>query len=306
MNQKILQIGKKITPSFALPFVRKCLQKWKNILERKQLKEIQTYYTLHKPDEETKEILEYLPVCGLRPFPYEWAEMDKADSIEVYFDEERGLHYVLLEGKRLYYPADMEEDTIRHSYYFVQMVEQNRQSPHRYLTPEFDVSEDDIVADCGVAEGNFSLSVVEKVKRLYLFEPEERWMKPLEATFAPWAEKVTIVQTYLSDSVDNGENSSDTIDNYFSNKDLPTFVKLDVEGYEEKVLSGAKNSMTSGAIQKVVTCVYHYADDELKLGDLLRSYGYMTKPSSGYMIFSLYDSLQPPYFRRGVLRCVKK
>lgn len=103
MNQKILQIGKKITPSFALPFVRKCLQKWKNILERKQLKEIQTYYTLHKPDEETKEILEYLPVCGLRPFPYEWAEMDKADSIEVYFDEERGLHYVLLEGKRLYY-----------------------------------------------------------------------------------------------------------------------------------------------------------------------------------------------------------
>lgn len=204
MNQKILLIGKKVIPSFALPFARKCLQNWKKIQDRKIISAIQNYYNQHEPDHEIKEILQYLPRCGIRPFPYEWAEMNNADSVTVYQDEERKLPYVLLDGKRLYYPRDMSMESIQYGYYGVQMVEQNSRSPHRYLTPDFDLTENDIVADCGVAEGNFGLSVVDRVKKLYLFEPEEQWMEPLQATFSPWADKVTIVQTYLSDSIGGG------------------------------------------------------------------------------------------------------
>lgn len=304
MNQKILLIGKRITPSFALPFARRCLKNWKHLRDNKTIRVIQNYYTQHEPDHEIKDILQYLPECGIRPFPYRWAEMNNADSVTVYRDEERKLPYVLLDGKRLYYPRDMDKEDIQNNYYFVQMIEQHNASPHRYLTSTFDVSDDDIVADCGVAEGNFGLSVVDRVKKLYLFEPEERWMEPLKATFSPWADKVTIVQTYLSDSIGGG--ASNTIDNYFADKDLPSFLKLDVEGYEEKILRGAKESLASGSIQKIVTCTYHYAADEQNLGETLRSHGYETVPSSGYMIFSLYDALEPPYFRRGLLRCVKK
>ncbi len=307
MNQKILGTAKKVTPPYVLQFARRCLIYLNRIHDRNQIKVIQKYYIENEPDDDVTEILQYLPICGLRPFPYKWAERGNSSAVvEVYFDEKQGLHYVFLDGKRLYYPKDMEIDAIQNSYDFVQRIEQHPLSPHRYLTSTFDVSENDIVVDCGSAEGNFGLSVIDRVKKLYLFEPETRWIEPLKATFAPWADKVVIIQTYLSDSIGGGGHLSETIDNYFSGEETPTFLKLDVEGYEEKVLAGARKSIESGSIQKIVTCTYHYAEDEQKLGDLLRSYGYVTTPSSGYMIFSMYDSLRPPYFRRGLLRCVKE
>jgi len=68
--------------------------------------------------------------------------------------------------------------------------EQDNQSPHLYLTAEFQVDINSIVVDAGVAEGNFALSVVEKAKILYLIECDTEWMEALRLTFAPWKEKV--------------------------------------------------------------------------------------------------------------------
>jgi hypothetical protein len=41
------------------------------------------------------------------------------------------------------------------------------------LVLNFDVDVDDIVGDIGAAEGSFGLSIVEKAKKLYLFEMDE-------------------------------------------------------------------------------------------------------------------------------------
>lgn len=305
MRQSIKKQIEKVIPRFLLVPVRKGLRYLKTE-ERQNIREITNYYTEHELNEEISEILHYLPICGCTPFPYPWAETGPSSSIKVMYDDEAALHYVFLNQKRLYFPRDMQPAEIQVYYHWVQNIEQHPSSPHRYLTSTFDVSEHDVVVDCGSAEGNFGLSVIDRVKRLYVFEPELRWEEPLKATFAPWADKVVIVQTYLSDSIVDDGSLSDTIDHYFSDKETPTFLKLDVEGYEEKVLTGAKMSLESGTIQKIVTCTYHYAEDEQKLGGLLRSYGYVTTPSSGYMIFSMYDSLRPPYFRRGLLQCVKE
>jgi hypothetical protein len=37
------------------------------------------------------------------------------------------------------------------------MREQDPDSPHRYLTDSFTIGNDDVLADIGAAEGNFSL-----------------------------------------------------------------------------------------------------------------------------------------------------
>ena len=51
----------------------------------------------------------------------------------------------------------------------------------------------EIVVDIGAADGNFGLSIIEKVSKLYLFEPQKSWHKALQATFKPWEDKVEIV-----------------------------------------------------------------------------------------------------------------
>jgi hypothetical protein len=288
-------MGGKILPKRVKPFFRRYFIK--------EIRDIYTYYSQHTPDLEIQEILSYLPQTGLVAFPYPWVKTDEALSIETYFDEGVKLPYVILDDKKLYYPRGMSDEYIRKKYYAVQKREQHNSSPHRYLTPDFNISEDDIVVDCGVAEGNFSLAIVDQVKKIYLFEPEEQWMEPLRATFAPWKNKIVIVQKFISDKSD--ENTV-TLDEYFAGKDSPTFCKMDVEGYEERVLNGSKRLLDSGKLKKIVTCTYHYADAEENLGKILRSYDYITTPSTGYMLFSLYDELKPPYFRRGLLRCVKQ
>jgi len=303
MIEKIKEIGKRIIPDSLLPYAKRCYDIGSFILNYPKILRILLYYSSHETNSEIKKILTYLPKSGMHPFPYSWANIKEASSIKVFLDKEKKLPYVLLDEKKLYYPNDLTDDDIKNSYYFVQKIEQYVSSPHRYLTSDFNISEDDIVVDCGAAEGNFSLAIVEQAKKIYLFEPEERWMEPLKATFAPWKNKIVIVQKFISDISD--ENTV-TLDEYFAGEEGPTFCKMDVEGYEERVLNGSKHLLESEKLKKIVTCTYHYADAEEKLGKILESYNYTITASSGYMLFSMYDELKPPYFRRGLLRCVKQ
>lgn len=50
-----------------------------------------------------------------------------------------------------------------------------------------------IVADIGTAEGIFALNIIHSVKKVYLFECDPEWIIPLEKTFAPWINKIEIV-----------------------------------------------------------------------------------------------------------------
>ena len=100
------------------------------------------------------------------------------------------------------------------------MSEQDPASPHRYLTDDFSVQHGDHVADIGVAEGNFGLSIIDKVDKLYLFENNPGWCEALETTFAPWKQKVEIInQEVSSQFVDN----KITIDKYFGDKRVDFF-----------------------------------------------------------------------------------
>ena len=142
---------------------------------------------------------------------------------------------MLWEGKKLYYKNGNRPKKAQ-QYFNSLRLEQDIRSPHRYLTPDFDVAENDVVVDVGAAEGNFSLSVIEKVGHVFLFETDIKWIKALEATFEPWKHKVKIIQKYVSDKTDD---QCIALDDFFDDKQTIHFIKADVEGAEGLVLQGA-------------------------------------------------------------------
>lgn len=251
---------------------------------------------------EKQEIVNYLKHNHLSVFPYEYTRKYDSKHIRLYISNIVGggkMRYVLQEGKRLYFKRNWSEEQIQ-VYYNGLLIEQDAMSPHRYETSTFHVCEGDVVVDAGAAEGNFALSVVEKVKKIYLFEADETWIEALTATFAPWKDKVVIVNKYLSDS--DKENCV-TLDTFFGNEKID-FIKADIEGAERQLLAGAKAILPRQTPIKMVLCTYHKHDDAVVLSQMLVEKGFYTEFSNGYMIF-FYDKFKPPYLRRGLIRGVK-
>ena len=265
--------------------------------------EILAYYSDgSKLPEDCEEPIEYIRQNGLDVFPYSFKNKYLPENIKVLKDVNCNLNYIIYEGKKLYHHKSKK---IRKTqYYFNALyIEQDIQSPHRYLTNSFDVNEGDIVVDIGAAEGNFALSVIEKVKKIYLFETEEKWIKPLELTFAPWKEKVHIIKKFVSNKNDDKTIS---LDSFFKEDIKLDFIKMDIEGAEAKALEGCKEIMKNNEQLKFAICTYHRQNDYNEFSSLMENKGFQVSNSPGYMVF--YDDIEikAPYLRRGVLRAFKQ
>lgn len=252
---------------------------------------------------EEQEVLTFLKSHSLHIFPYNFPEKYKPEDILIEKDSEKGLLYTLWEGKKLYFKNGHQRKKAQ-VYFNSLLLEQDPLSPHRYLTENFDVHAGDVIVDVGAAEGNFSLSVIEKVKKVYIFEVEKDWIKALEATFEPWKEKVEIVQKYVSD-----EDTMDAIklDTFFNNGQTVNFIKADVEGAEAQVVNGAAGLIKSQSNLKIAVCTYHRQSDAEELDKLLKNKGFVNHFSDKYMIFHYGKSnvVKPPYLRKAVLRGIK-
>ena len=272
----------------------------KRIVARNLPIAIQNYYSNlpEKPSPEIGEALNYLKSNPLAVFPYPFQDKYIAANIEVFDDQEKGLPYVLLDGKRLYFKKRWGKRKIRNLFNLLSK-EQDIESPHRYLTDQFRFEEGDILADAGAAEGNFALSIVEKASKIILFEADIEWIEPLNATFEPWKEKVIIVNKYISDITNSTNN---TLDDYFSSGEEVTFLKIDVEGAESRLLKGSKRLLESNKKLKLAICTYHKQNDENEFKELLKGYGFQTSHSEKYMLFYFDKKMKAPYFRRGLLR----
>jgi len=187
--------------------------------------------------------------------------------------------------------------------YSLLMLEQDANSPHRYITNNFKVNDGDVVVDIGSAEGNFSLSNIEKIKKLYLVEADPGWNEALNATFAPWKDKVVILNKYASDK-DDEQNIS--LDGLLQHEEKVNFIKIDVEGAEQQVLAGATVVVNKNKDLKVALCTYHRQDDAETFARLLTEKRFTIEFSNGYMIFINSDRSQfkPPYLRKGLIRAV--
>ena len=238
-NTMIKAVLKRIMPAFVLSRWRQ----YKEEKERRRLgklrQDVINYLSNIPPQDMTDEkraVFNYLKCHPLSLFPYSFTEKHNPEDVIVYLDAEKVMYYILQDDKRLYFKKGWDKQQVQ-TYYNGLLIEQDALSPHRYETAGFHVSEGEVVVDAGAAEGNFALSVIEKVKKIYLFEVDKDWIAPLEATFAPFGNKVHVINSYVSD-VWWGWGKI-TLDKFFEHKKVD-LIKADIEGAETQLLRGAK------------------------------------------------------------------
>lgn len=63
-----------------------------------------------------------------------------------------------------------------------------------------------------------------------------------------------------------------TVDNFLKTSDLPSvdFIKMDVEGFESRILTGAKETLKEQS-PKLAVCVYHRGNDLITLPAIILS-----------------------------------
>ncbi|MDR0374041.1 MAG: FkbM family methyltransferase [Nitrososphaerota archaeon] len=275
-------------------------------------------------------IFSFLRKNGLNMFP----DMDSlihekyfTRKLKIEKDSNTGLFYVLVDNKKLFYKPGMTENSVKYSFNGVSF-EQDFASPHRYLSndnyfvgviesdtnqissDDFGINEGDVVVDVGAGEGNFALSIIEKVSKVYIIESDAEWCEALKQTFLPYKEKVEIIQKYLSDiNDDNNITLTSLIEKYNINK--IDFLKMDIEGYEKQALRGGTINDTKFAnINKMAICTYHNPEDETEISNFVSQYGYKFHLTDGYIVVS--DLNSPPSektpfpIRKGVLRAYKQ
>jgi len=187
---------------------------------------------------------------------------------------------VFIRGIRdpLYFPAEFDLHSLRQ----VLTEATYGWNWHNYEIPETRVEVGDVVVDCGAAEGFFSLVATEKgAGRVICIEPHPAYVRSLRRTFEGHG-NVTVVnaavgdaagETYLTNSgmYSLVTHLSDgtipikivTIDNICSSLGIqPTYIKADIEGFEEKMLVGAAESIATYRPKLAITTYHHFGAAE--------------------------------------------
>ena len=206
-------------------------------------------------------------------------------------------------GKKLYMSPKMNTKEKVLKYYCGICMEQDKQSPHAYMNEQFGVEEGDIVVDVGVAEGNFSLQVIDKVSKIYMIESDKDWIKALEYTFSEYKDKVIIIKKFVSDYT---FGSTDTLDNMINEK--VNFIKIDIEGCECEALLGAKQLIKNSDKLRCAICAYHRDNDEMYIDEIARMLEMKGSLVKGYMWYPVGQKQKyiSPILRRGVIRYEKR
>jgi len=201
--------------------------------------------------------------CGLKakPFISEIIEEETFLKVKLNFIKEH-----------LYFPKKMAKQSL----YQVISESTDVTQWHYYEIPETKVSINDVVVDCGAAEGLFSLIVAHRCAKVYAIEPLPQFIKALNLTFAkinnveiiPCALSCNSGIAYMNDNdissaISNNGNVEvkiETIDNLFYAKGIKIdYLKADLESYEMDMLRGALNSIRQSK-PKIAITTYHKAE----------------------------------------------
>ena len=271
----------------------------------RQRKRLLWYYETH-PDRLSQDMhgdMLYIRENPLDVFNASFVEKYWSIDYEVFFDEEKGLYYTRYLGKKLYFSRKVNTKRKAERYCRSMMLEQDTSSPHRYITDTFRVETGDVVMDAGVAEGNFALEIIDIASKVYLVEADPDWIEALGYTFAPYNDKVCIVEGFLGNGNGGEAQKEVTVDGIVGGGRLD-FLKMDIEGMEIPAIAGGENTLRREAV-KLDICAYHKAAGYEEIAGALEGYGYQCRPSDGFMVFITQENfmtLEEPRFVRGLLR----
>lgn len=249
-------------------------------------------------DPDIQEIIEYVKDRDfLQVFNAPFFDKYNNMKIDILYDEDAKLYYTNKFGKKMYLYQMNDVDLNFYAGFITR--EQDEDSPHRYFDDVVKVNEGDIIVDAGVAEGNFSLEVIDKAKKIYLVECDSNWINTLKITFKDYMDKIVIVDKMLGNFVDDTHT---TIDEICKGEKI-NFIKMDIEGAEMDALEGAKETLKNSDNCKLAVCSYHKHNAEQDIREFLEKYGYKTYTSKGYMWFKDdEDTLTYLELRRGLVK----
>jgi len=230
------------------------------------------------PNTEENRCYTFMGKYGLMNLPYPFRLEYERKAVDCQFDKKRGMFFVNHYGKKLFFHKNYTQKRVIKQYRGL-IAEQDLCSSHQYVKDKNQLRGKTLL-DVGAAEAMFSLDVVEIVAKVYLFECEPEWIEALEATFAPWKNKVEIIQKYVSDI--NDENNI-TIDRFLEGKDKSNlFIKMDIEGYEQVALQGATNTFNETQDIDFSIATYHKEDDEQEIAKFIRHHHLEYEQPEGY------------------------
>lgn len=211
----------------------------------------------------------YFMKHGYTRNPYLFARRYAKVKIDVFIDKANGLRYVLhRSGRRLYYPRNYSVDVIQRVYKAV-LMEQDVEHPHHYVD-SLEEFRGKILLDVGTAEGFTSLDAIDIAEKVYLFECDPQWLEALKVTFAPWKEKVIIVERFVS-SICN--ETCISLNDFFKDRPMENvFLKMDIEGAECDALNGARSLFSKAKNMRFAICTYHRKNDAKAITNYLREH----------------------------------
>lgn len=280
-----------------------CIVNTKKIFRKQRLKRLQKNilrYCSHSNNAEYDEIEEFLKSNPVECYNYKYTKKYKKICVNVFFDQNVNLYYVIHNNKKMYMKKGWTEDQVRDYYRFL-MIEQDELSPHLYFTQDLKNKHFRKVLDLGAAEGNFTLDIIERCENAYIFECDPGWIEALKATFKPWKDKVRIVTAFVSNTSNNGMT---TLDDYFKESyEGIDLIKIDVEGEELPVLQGANHVLEKNWQVRLLVCAYHYHNEENEIRSYLK--GWNIKHRNGYIVMIDDKRQKEPYLRRGILEAYR-
>lgn len=268
--------------------------------------DVLNYYTFHQ-----KEALGYQKELELLSrvnkycvFPYE--PVNEMNHVDYGVDRESKMPYVVHKNHRLYFPSCFSAESAVEMYRNYILVEKLlgiddiEGSPHQYQSHRVKVEDGDVLLDIGAAEGLFALDNIDKASKVVLLEGDFKWRGALEKTFAPFSDKVNIVEKFVTES---DSDTTISLTKLLSEVSSPSFIKMDIEGSETAVVNASKEILrNTKEVVKLAIATYHKQYDYDELKSLFDQMGYVTESSNGYMLYHLYDTPVPPYFRKGIIR----
>ncbi|WP_298146228.1 FkbM family methyltransferase [Flavobacterium sp.] len=200
------------------------------------------------------------------------AQIAKSYLSTIKYDEDKNFAQVHVSGveKPLYWPTIFPIDRIN------QVVAETFDTSdwHYYQKKGTEISENEVLLDVGTAEGLFALSVSQLCKEMILVEPSKSFCEALSKTFENSPSKVRIVNAAVGDYIGKVTFAQSSLDGslYDENTggeevdlltidaivgDTPiTYLKADVEGFEQQLINGAKETIKR-CKPKIAITSYH-------------------------------------------------